>query len=120
MTPEVQAERDRCAAILEAVAQNWERSAAEARKEGTFTVRALWPLFKLTDVGRPGYERAARNLEDCAATLRIIKRHVESGLEPPRPVDIRRAGACQGESSEPMAQSCAMVPAVESQQTLKK
>jgi hypothetical protein len=40
--------------------------------------------------------------------------------ESPNPVDIRRAGACQGESVEPMAQSCAMVPAVESQQTLKK
>lgn len=69
-------------------------------------------------------EECRRSPEFFDEPIDLEEYDVECGLtcapESPNPVDIRRAGACQGESSEPMAQSCAMVPAVESQQTLKK
>lgn len=83
MSPEVQAERDRCALICETVAQNWERMAAETRADGSFTTRALWPPTKLVTVVRPAWEKAACHFEAAANAMRRVKGHIESGIRPP-------------------------------------
>lgn len=75
LTPEAQAERDRCVGMVATMAEIWTGIAAKVRKDGSFTVRELWPPpFKKVTVVRPGYERYAAQVDDAVAGLRTLER----------------------------------------------
>lgn len=76
VTPEVQAERDRCANLVRDLAEIWAGTAAKVRKEGSFTTRSLWPPFKKVTVVRPGWERYAVQVDDAVAGLRVLEKVV--------------------------------------------
>lgn len=78
-TPEVLAERERCASIAEDLAKHWEASAAKIRADGSYTVRALWPFGKKITCVRPGWERAARDVEAGVHGLRTVARLIKTG-----------------------------------------
>ena len=86
-------------------------------KETVYTV----PVGSMAHLELPYHELDTYSLILGNMTIRtFIDEHGELGRETLNPVDIQRASACQGESLEQLAQGCAMVPGVESQQTLKK
>ena len=78
----VQHERDRCARLNEALAARFEASAARIRLDGTYTTHALWPLFKKVTSVYPKWERAAKDVEACANSLRAVAKCIRAGYEP--------------------------------------
>lgn len=63
-------ERERCAVLAEALATHYEASAERLRREGSYTVRALWPFGKLVTCIRPQWEAGAIQREAAAHGLR--------------------------------------------------
>jgi hypothetical protein len=75
-------ESERCALLAETLASIHEASAARARKEGSYVVRALWPFGARSVVVRPGAERTARIMEAAASSLRVVATACRAGWDP--------------------------------------
>lgn len=81
MTPEVKAERERCATLVNELATMWENTATHVEKEGTFTSRSLWPPFKkMTFVMKP-WKQYADTLRAATEGLRMIHKGIVEGWE---------------------------------------
>lgn len=92
-------ERERCARLNEMLADMYCKSADRTRKEGEFTVRALWPLFKKIKVVGYRWERTARDIEAAAHSLRTVALCIRRGYDPDNVEheDKRRADALDAE-----------------------
>lgn len=75
-------ERERCALLNEALAKIHEDNAQRIRKDGSYTVRALWPFWSKVVVVKPGWEREARVLEAAGRSLRVVARGCREGWDP--------------------------------------
>lgn len=78
MTPEVQAERDRCAAVCFDLERRWRRSADRIRAA---EVRRSW-LFSIYVI--PYAERNAAAIEAAANGLAAVRKAIVEGLTPPK------------------------------------
>lgn len=75
-------EAERCALLNEMLAGMHERSAAKIRKDGSFTVRAVWPLLKKHTVVSQRWEQRARDVEAAAHSLRTVAKCIREGFDP--------------------------------------
>lgn len=78
----VEAERERCAKLCEMLASIHEASACRWRTKGSYSTRALWPLFKKIVRVLPSHEKTARALEASANGPRVIARCIRAGYDP--------------------------------------
>lgn len=84
MSPEVQAERDRCAGHCERMAVIFDDAAARVRREGSFPVTVLtlkWPFFRKEIAVHHNWERVALQKDNAAHAMRMVKTSIVDGWE---------------------------------------
>lgn len=76
------AERARCAALCNMMADHLDQKAEEIRAKGAFMVRSFWPPFRQHAVVRPGYERQAETHNQAAGIFRNLVKPIQEGWLP--------------------------------------
>lgn len=75
-------ETERCALLCEMRGAISRQSAARIRKEGTYTIRAIWPPFKKLERVAPKWERNASLLDDVAQAFDVVAKCIRLGYDP--------------------------------------
>lgn len=104
----IEHERERCALLCEMRADISIASADRVRREGTFTVRAIWPPFKKVEHVAAKWEYNARVLEDVAKAFRVVADCIRKGydprkLEPDPNEQVKRCATCDGSCGSPLS-----------------
>lgn len=77
----VKDERERCVWLCEQLAERWERSAAKLRADGSYTTRAIYPLFKKVTCIKPNWRKAADDIDAAVHGLRTVARGIREGWD---------------------------------------
>lgn len=76
---------ERCARLCQMRADISRASAAKVRRDGTFTVRMIWPPFKKREVVALKWEAAARDHDAVANAFEVVATCIRKGYDPRTP-----------------------------------
>jgi hypothetical protein len=75
-------EIDRCAQLCGMRADISRASAAKLRKDGSYTVRCLWPFMAKRTLVAPKWEDAAQDMESVAHAFDVVADCIRRGYDP--------------------------------------
>lgn len=76
---------ERCARLCQMRADISRASAAKIRRDGSYTVRCIWPLFQLRTLIAPRWERAAQDHDAVANAFEVVATCIRKGYDPRTP-----------------------------------